>query len=43
MDIKKEVKELRKIVHQQSIEIVQLREENKNLKEKVDELEGKQK
>ena len=43
MNLKKEVKELRKIIHEQAIEITKLRDENSSLKKRVEELEGKQK
>lgn len=43
MNLKKEVKELRKIIHEQAIEITKLREENNSLKKRIEELEGKQK
>ena len=43
MGLKKEIGELRRIIHEQAIEIMQLREENKQLRERIEELEGKQK
>lgn len=43
MGLKKEVRELRKLMHHQAIEIMQLREENNKLKRRIEELEGKQK
>ena len=43
MNLEKEVKKLRKLLHHQAIEIMQLRKENSELKERVVELEGKQK
>lgn len=43
MNIEKEVKKLRKLLHHQAIEIMRLRKENSELKERIAELEGKQK
>ena len=40
MNLEKEIEELRKIIHQQAIEIMQLREENKSLKKEIEELRG---
>jgi len=43
MNLKKEVKELRRIIHEQAIEITKLRDENSSFRKRVEELEGKQK
>ncbi|MBD3252906.1 IS66 family transposase [Candidatus Pacearchaeota archaeon] len=42
-EIKRSIEELRKIVHHQAIEIVELTKENDKLRNRVNELEGKQK
>jgi len=43
MNLEKELKELRKIIHKQAVEITKLREDNSSLKKRIDELKGNEK